>query len=78
MLHGITQSYLPPGRGDIPALTSAKAGTRLSDPGGMQGCVDLDVGVVYRYVFGTQVTVRRYMRPFAVHVSRGVVYRYYY
>ena len=37
MLHGITQSYLPPGRSDIPALTPAEAGTRLSDPGGMQG-----------------------------------------
>jgi len=34
---GITQCYLPPGRGDIPALTPAEAGTRLSDPGGMQG-----------------------------------------
>ena len=28
---------LPPGRADIPALTAAEAGTRLSDPGGMQG-----------------------------------------
>jgi len=37
MPHGITQYYLPPGRGDIPALTPAEAGTRLSDPGGMQG-----------------------------------------
>jgi len=35
--HGITQCYLPPDRGDIPALTPAEAGTRLSDPGGMQG-----------------------------------------
>ena len=26
-----------PGRGDIPAFTPAEAGTRLSDPGGMQG-----------------------------------------
>jgi len=41
MPHGITQCYLPPGRGDIPALTSAEAGTRLSDPGGMQGLVGL-------------------------------------
>jgi len=32
MPHGITQCYLPPGRGDIPALTPAEAGTRLSDP----------------------------------------------
>ena len=38
MPYGITQCYLPPGRGDIPALTPAEAGTRLSDPGGMQGC----------------------------------------
>ena len=36
MPYGITQ-YLLPGRGDIPAFTPAKAGTRLSDPGGMQG-----------------------------------------
>ena len=35
MPHGITQCYLPPGRGDMPALTPAEAGTRLSDPGGM-------------------------------------------
>ena len=33
----LTQCYLPPGRGDIPALTQAEAGTRLSDPGRMQG-----------------------------------------
>jgi len=26
-----------PSRGDIPAFTPAEAGTRLSDPGGMQG-----------------------------------------
>ena len=32
--NGITQCYLPPGRGDILALTPAEAGTRLSDPGG--------------------------------------------
>ena len=37
MPRGITQCYLPPGRGDIPALTPAEAGTRLSDPRGMQG-----------------------------------------
>ena len=29
-----TQCYLPP---DIPAFTPTDAGTRLSDPGGMQG-----------------------------------------
>jgi len=37
MPHGITQCYQPPDRHDIPALTQAEAGTRLSDPGGMQG-----------------------------------------
>ena len=41
MPHGITQCYLPLGRGDIPALTPAETGTRFSDPGGMQGWVDL-------------------------------------
>ena len=35
--YGIIQCYLPPGRGDIPAFTPAEAGTRFSDPGGMQG-----------------------------------------
>ena len=41
MPYGITQYYLPPGRGDIPAFTPAEAGTRLSDPEGMQGLFDL-------------------------------------
>jgi len=41
MPYGITQCYLPPGRGDIPAFTPAEAGTRFSAPGGMQGWVDL-------------------------------------
>jgi len=41
MPHRITQCYLPPGRGDIPAITPPEAGTRLSDPGEMQGWVDL-------------------------------------
>jgi len=40
MPYGITQCYLPPCRGDIPAFTPAKAGTRFSDPRGMQGWVD--------------------------------------
>ena len=37
MPYEITQCYLPPGTGDFPAFTPAKAGTRFSDPGGMQG-----------------------------------------
>jgi len=41
MPYTITQCYLPTGRGDIPAFTPAEAGTRLSEPGGMQGWVDL-------------------------------------
>ena len=35
--YGITQCYLPPDRVDIPALTQAEAGTRFSNPEGMQG-----------------------------------------
>jgi len=42
----ITQCYLPPDRGDIPAFTPAEAGTRLSDPRGMQGWVDV-VGLLH-------------------------------
>ena len=40
----ITQCYLPPDRGDIPTFT--EAGTRLSDPRGMQGWVDL-IGLLH-------------------------------
>jgi len=40
--YGITQCYLPPGRGDFPAFTPDEAGTRFSDPEGMQGWVDLE------------------------------------
>ena len=38
MPYGTTQ---PPDRGDNPAFTPAEAGTRFSDPEGMQGWVDL-------------------------------------
>ena len=41
MPYKIIQCYLPPDRGDVPAFTPAEAGTRLSDPGGMQGWVEL-------------------------------------
>jgi len=41
MPYTITQCYLPPDRADIPSFTPAKAGTLLSDPGGMQGWVDV-------------------------------------
>ena len=34
--YGITLCYLPPDRGDIPAVNPAEAGTRLSDPRRMQ------------------------------------------
>ena len=46
MPYRITQCYLPPDRGDIPAFTPAEAGTLLSNPGGMQGWVDL-VGLLH-------------------------------
>jgi len=45
MQHWITQCYLPPSRGEIPARRlpqPIKAGTRFSDPGGMQGWVGTD------------------------------------
>ena len=48
MPYGITQCYLPPGRGDIPAFTPAKADTRFSDPRGMQGWVDPGGWLEYR------------------------------
>jgi len=41
LTNGITQCYLPPCRGDFPAFTPTKAGTRFSNPEGMQGWVDL-------------------------------------
>ena len=37
MPYGITQCYRTPGSGDFPAFTPAEAGTRFSDPVGMQG-----------------------------------------
>jgi len=37
MSYGITQCYLPPSSGYFLAFTSAEAGTRFSDPGGMKG-----------------------------------------
>jgi len=45
MPYGITQCYLPPGSGDFPAFTPAIAGTRFSDPGGMQGWVHVFRGL---------------------------------
>jgi len=41
MPYWVTQCYLSPGRGDIPAFTPTEAGIQLRDPGGMQGWVDL-------------------------------------
>ena len=37
MQYGIAQCYLPPSRGDFHEFTPAEAGTRFSNPGGMQG-----------------------------------------
>ena len=48
MPYAITQWYLPPGSGDFPAFTPAEAGTRFSDPGEMQGWVDLVGGYIPR------------------------------
>jgi len=46
MPYRITQCCLPPSRGDFPTFIPAEAGTRLSDPRGMQGWVDL-VGLLH-------------------------------
>jgi len=46
MPYRITQCHLPPSRGDIPAFTSAEAGTQLSDPREMQGWVNV-VGLLH-------------------------------
>jgi len=48
MPYGITRCYLPPGSGDFPAFTPAEAGTQFSDPGEMQGWVDLGGGYIPR------------------------------
>ena len=37
MPYGITQCYMPPDRGDLPAFTPAEVGTRFRDPGERQG-----------------------------------------
>jgi len=67
MPHGITQCYLPPGRGDIPALNTAEADTRLSDPGEMQGCVDLKAGGFDSWPLRFQVFARSsWLFPFQV------------
>jgi len=39
--YGITQCYLPPGTGNIPAFIPAKVGTLFRDPEEMQGWIDL-------------------------------------
>jgi len=46
MPYGITQCYLPPYRGDIPAFSPAETSTQFSDAWGMQGWVNL-VGWLY-------------------------------
>jgi len=43
MPYGIMHIYLLSGRGDIPAVIPAETGTKLRDPGAMQGWVDLVV-----------------------------------
>ena len=45
MPYGITQCYLPPGRGDIPAFTPAEAGTRFTT----EGCkADVNLGTAVK------------------------------
>jgi len=63
---GITQCYLPPGRGDILAFTLAEANTQFSDPGGMQGWVNLSTAVsaqpVAKDLFAVAVAINTTIR----------------
>jgi len=49
MQYWITQCYLLSDRAGIPVFTLAEAGTQLSDPGGMQGSVNL-VGLLHAVI----------------------------
>ena len=60
--HAIWDHTVLPGRGDIPALTPAEAGTRLSDPRGMQGWVDL-VGLLQTHTH-TCLTARPFVQDY--------------
>jgi len=46
MPYGITECYLPPCSDDFPTFTPSKAGTRFTDPWGMQGWVELGGGYI--------------------------------
>jgi len=63
MPYGITQCYLPPGTGDVPALTPAEAGTRFTNPERMQ---DLGTAVrrspCLRLHIAVAVTINRTVR----------------
>ena len=71
MPYEITKCYLPPDTGDIPTYTPGEAGTWFSDPGGMQGWVDLSTAVKVcsscprlhtTVAFATNTTVRGEIR----------------
>jgi len=79
MPHGITQCYLPPCRGDIPALTPAEAGTRLSDPEGCKAELTLAWSVcvcVRVFLLATSVspaaTVKPIEMPFGVWIQSSI------
>ena len=70
MPYGIIHCYLPPGRGGVPALTPAEAGTRFGDPGGMQGWVDLGTdSVLYWYLVGGKLGEQTASHAAEVRVS---------
>ena len=64
MPHGITQCYLPPGRGDIPALTLAGAGTRLSDPGGVSWRYKQQISALMSSIVKNSTFIRRQFLTF--------------
>jgi len=68
MPYGITQCYLPPGRGDIPALTTAEAGSRFSDAGGCKAELTYLAGYTPRwYTHPKTVT-----HPSTIRARRGL------
>ena len=79
MPYTITQCYLPLDRGDIPAFTPAEAGTRLSDPGGMQSlfihvfCATIYDGEIRLYIKSKVVAFRFRIVELAPHYEYSVV-----
>jgi len=62
--------YLPLGTADIPALTPAEAGIRFSDPGRMQGIVDLGTTVSVQPVPRLRIAAAVLTEQWVVHSKK--------